>query len=81
MFKLMHSATALDVIHRSITLRSDISARSTRISGDGSVQIPRARSEFARLSVLSRAVRAWNKLPIQVLREVLGFGNRLRAGI
>jgi hypothetical protein len=66
MFRLLRETNAPELIRRHITLRADVSSRSTRASDDGQLEVPRARTEFARRAFLSRATRAWNGLPSRV---------------
>ena len=58
-----------EVMRSRITRRSDVSARETRATVDGRLEVPRARTEFARRSFCVRAVRAWNELPGDVRRS------------
>ena len=66
MFRLLHGTNAPELIRRHITHRADVSSRSTRASDDGQLEVPRARTEFARRSFLCRASRAWNGLSSRV---------------
>ena len=70
------------IMRSRITRRSDVSARETRATVDGRLEVPRARTEFARRSFCARAVRAWNELPGDVRRSptFATFRNRL-AGV
>ena len=78
-YRLVHDAGASEVMRSRITRRSDVSARETRATVDGRLEVPRARTEFARRSFCVRAVRAWNELPGDVRRSstFATFKNRL----
>ena len=81
-YRLVHDTGASEVMRSRITRRSDVSARETRATVDGRLEVPRARTEFARRSFSARAVRAWNELPVDVRRSptFATFRNRL-AGV
>ena len=81
-YRLVHDTGASEVMRSRITRRSDVSARETRAAVDGRLEVPRARTEFARRSFCARAVRAWNELPVDVRRSptFATFRNRL-AGV
>ena len=66
MYRVLNAANAPELIRRHITYRADISSRGTRASDDGQLEVPRARTEFARRAFLCRATRAWNGLPSRV---------------
>ena len=66
MYRLLSGEAAPEVIRSSISFRSAVSARDTRATADGSLEMPRTRTEFARRSFGARAVRAWNGLPRDV---------------
>ena len=62
MYRLLSGEAAPEVIRSSISFRSAVSARDTRATVDGSLEMSRTRTEFARRSFSARAVRAWNGL-------------------
>ena len=62
MYRLLSGEAAPEVIRSSFSFRSAVSARDTRATVDGSLEMPRTRTEFARRSFGARAVRAWNGL-------------------
>ena len=64
MYNLNHVESAPELLRSRITHRSDVSVRETRATRDGELEVPRARTEFARRSFFNRAVRAWNRLPL-----------------
>ena len=66
MYRLLNNEVAPEVIRSSISFCSAVSARDTRATADGSLEMPRTRTEFARRSFDARAVRAWNGLPGEV---------------
>ena len=68
-YELLHDTGASEVIRSRITCRSEVSARETRANVDGRLEVPRARTEFARRSFCARAVRAWNELPGDIRRS------------
>ena len=59
MYNLNHVESVPELRSR-ITRRSDVSVRETRATYDGELEVPRARTEFARRSFFHRAVRARN---------------------
>ena len=61
---LIAAPNASELLRDRIIRRSDVSARVTRATVDGQLQLPRVRTEFARRSFLYRAVTAWNGLPL-----------------
>ena len=85
-YRLVHDTGASEVMRSRITRRSDVSARETRATVAGRLEVPRARTDdsaqFARRSFCARAVRAWNELPVDVRRSptFATFRNRL-AGV
>ena len=63
---LLTAPHASELLRERVTHRSDVSARSTRATADGQLQLPRVQTEFARRGFLFRSVGAWNKLPPDV---------------
>lgn len=63
MHKLVHAEDAPELLRSRIISRADVSARTTRATSDGQLEVPRARTEFARRSFFIRAIRTWNDLP------------------
>ena len=66
MYKFIHGIDAPELLCSRIVSRSDVAARSTRATDDGQLEIPRSRTEFGRRCFFSRAVRAWNELPLHM---------------
>ena len=63
MYRLIHDENAAELLRSRIVSRSNVSARATRATCDGHLEVTRARTEFARRSFFIRAVRSWNGLP------------------
>ena len=63
MYKLVHDENAPELLRSRINRRSDVSSRATRAASAGHLELPRARTEFARRSFFVRAVKSWNELP------------------
>ena len=57
---LTTSPCAPEALCSRVVRRSDVSTRRTRASEGGRLELPRARTEFARRGFLHRAARAWN---------------------
>ena len=68
-YQLVNDARASEVIRSRIARRSEVSARETRATVDGLLDVPRTRTEFARRSFFVRALRAWNELSCDVRRS------------
>ena len=62
MYRLVNDESAPELLRSRIISRADVSSRSTRAVSDGNLEVPRARTEFARRSFFIRAVKAWNDL-------------------
>ena len=62
MYRLVHDENAPELLRSRIVSRADVSTRSTRSVSDGHLEVPRARTEFARRSFFIRAIRTWNGL-------------------
>ena len=58
--RLLTSHDAPEILRDKLVLRSDESARSTRATERGQLQLPRVRTEFARRGFLFRASKHWN---------------------
>ena len=61
MRRILHAPHAPELLRSKVMYRSDVSCRQSRATADGQLQIPRTRTELARRSFLSRAVRTWNE--------------------
>ena len=68
MYRTMYEEEAPVAMCSHITRRSDVSAQATRATDCEHLEVPRNRTEFARRSLLARAVRAWN-LPCHTRRS------------
>ena len=55
------AAEASELLRARVLRRSDVSARCTRATDGGQLQLPRVRTEFARRGFLCRAISAWNR--------------------
>ena len=62
MRRLLYSPHVPGLLSGRVPRRSEVSARQSRGSVSGQLELPRVRTELARRSFLSRAVRAWNDL-------------------
>ena len=60
---LMTASNSSEILRDQIVTRSTVSARRTRATDGGQLQIPRVKTEFARRGFLYRAVSRWNKVP------------------
>ena len=60
--RLLTATDAPETLRGKLKYRSDLSAQRTRATDRGQLQVPRVRTEFARRSFASRAVRAWNSV-------------------
>ena len=63
MYRLINDESAAELLRSRIVSHSHVYVRVTRATCDGRLEVPRARTEFARRSFFSRAVRSWNELP------------------
>ena len=63
-YRLVHDESSAELLRSRIISRSDVSYRDTRATGDGQLEVPGARTEFARRSFFNRGVRSWNDLPL-----------------
>ena len=62
MSHLLTSDTAPELLRNKLVLRSDRSARVTRATERGQMQLPRVKTEFARRSFIFRATKHWNDI-------------------
>ena len=58
---------APELLRRRLVRRSDVSSRRTRATESGQLELPRARTEFARRGFFYRAASAWNASVLNVL--------------
>ena len=65
---LMTAPCASEQLRERVIRRSDVSARHTRATADGQLQLPKVRTEFARRSFMFRAASEWNALPLDARR-------------
>jgi len=63
MRRLLTSTNAPEILRNRIVSRSDVSVRSTRVTDDGQLELPRYDSTFAQRGFIYRATKSWNKLP------------------
>ena len=60
---LLTAASASELLCERVLFRSEVSARHTRATADGKLQLPRPNGAFAGRSFLCRAISTWNGLP------------------
>ena len=66
MSRIIHDPRASAALKERVVYRSDVSARDTRESVAGLLQLPRVRRELGRRSFSYRAVALWNRCPAAV---------------
>ena len=63
MRRILGASNAAELLRDQVTSRADVSARRTRATEDGQLQLPRYDTTFAQRGFRFRAVKAWNGLP------------------
>ena len=69
MHRILYAANAPVSLRARVLYRSTVSTRTTRGSDDQLLELPKVRTELGRQNFAFRAVRTWNRAPVDVRKS------------